>query len=222
MQLFLLSTCPVAAARMLCNAHVCSQARETMQILITLLSLWGVVPDGPVDTGDGEEASVYKPAYPKHPCVLWAAACQAHAMWTYQHAKALCREFTKRHNGTKKHLCEFHVDHWCAHVTKHGLPKDMPKTVTPAAWLNTLDEGVRAGVDWRIATGSAPIGCEFGIIALDMIGPRRGNYDHCIASYAEYYIYKEHYSFTKPMVYGEYAVAAKKRKRDSAEEIVAA
>lgn len=221
MQLFIRDTSPQRSAHTLCNAHVCSQARETMQILSTLLWLWGVVPKGPVDVGD-DHVEVYKPAYPKHPCVLWAAACQAHARWTYQHAKALCAEFTLRHNGEQKHLCEYHVDHWWAHILKHGWPKGMPGTITPQAWLCKFDDEARAGLDWRVASVNPPDGCKFGIIALDMIGPRRGSYDDCLASYDEYYMYKEHFSFKKPMQYGEYSAAAKKRKRDSHDSVEAA
>ena len=49
MQLFGLDCNPKRAARMLCNTHITSQARETTQILFTVLWLWGAKVDEFVD-----------------------------------------------------------------------------------------------------------------------------------------------------------------------------
>ena len=223
MQLFLMSADPREAARRLCDQHICSQARETMQILTTLLWHWGVTPAGPVDCGEHGARKVYAPAYRKHPCVLWAAACQAHAEWIYNHARELCSQYTTRSYNGKKHLCEYHLDHWAAHIKAHGYPAGMPESVTPDEWLATFDDETRAGLEWRVADANPPMGCKFGILALDMIGPRRGPYNDCLASYKEYYGHKEHYSFSKPMRYtttmGQ--PVAKKRSRSEEELAVA-
>lgn len=201
MQLYGLSPHPVEAARALCNQHVNSQARETMQILITLLWHWGVVPAGPVDAGEFGPLDVYAPTHKDHPCVKWAAACRAHAMWTYRHAKALCGEFTRRHKGLAKHLCEHHIDHWYAHVETHGFPADMPETIAAEAWIA---QPANRSLAWRVADINPPHGCAFGIVALDMIGPRLGLYNDWTASYHQYYLFKRDFSFKRPMGWGLY------------------
>lgn len=189
MQLFVLHQCPKKAAKLLCNAHVCSQARETTQILYTLLWLWGVTPAGPVPCGDLGERDVYKPAYVRHPCVLWAASCQKAATWVLEHAKAIVREYSRRAGG-RRHLCEYHIKHCRSHVAQHGWPSGMPKRVAADAWLATLDDKTRAAVEWRVASKNPPKGCAFGVLAMDMVGPRRGEPDDCVAAYTEYYTYK--------------------------------
>ena len=205
MQLFGLSSSPIRAANELCNQHVNSQSRETTQILYTILRLWNCEIPGPVDCGEHGQRDVYKPTHQHHPCVLWAGACQAHAVWTYLHAKALCAEYHRRHQYTKKHLCEYFIDHWYTHITQNGWPTAMPKTITPAAWLvwvSSMKKKVAEEIAHRIADIHPPDGCEFGVVAIDMIGPRRCPQNDWTGSYLECYMHKSEFAFKKPMQYG--------------------
>ena len=160
------------------------------------------MPEGPVDCGERGVFQVYKPAYVKHPIVLWAAGCRKHAEWVYFHAKALCREYSLRFNG-KKHLSEYHVDHWKSYIDLHGWPLAMSEQITVDEWLQMFDEQKHGQLKWRVATENAPEGCLFGVLAFDMIGPRRYSYNDWTSSFEEYYIYKQYYSFHRPMRWSE-------------------
>ena len=228
MQLFGLSADPRDAASELCNQHILSQTKEATQILFTLLWRWGVVPDGPVDCADAGLRSVYTKTHEEHPCTLWAAACQAHAMWTYQHAKALAEEYTRRAGGTRKHLCSYHIEHWHAHVRERGWPKGMPERVEATDWLESMDTTKRPAMARRVATTNAPLGCGFGICGFDLDDPHLGAYDayrdDWVGSYRAYYDNKRDTLFKKPMQWGLFKKALKmsqktsKRDREATEE----
>lgn len=197
MQLFGLATNPETSVDWLCNAHVLKQASETAQILYTLLWRWDVVIEGPVECGDRGSFAVYKPAYVNHPVVLWAAGCRKHAEWVYRHAKALCLEYFARYG--RIHLSQYHVDHWKAHIDARGWPTKMCEQISAEDWLLSFDTKTRAQLKWRIADINPPEGCLFGILALNMIGPRRCAYNDWTASFSEYYIYKQFISFKQEM-----------------------
>ncbi len=219
MQLYGLSRDPIEAAKALCNQHVNSQTRETMQILVSLLWHWNVSLSGPVNAGEHGLLDVYKPTHVRHPCVMWAAACRDHARWTYTHAKALCKEFSDRHGGHKKHLCEYHIDHWHAHIEMHGFPKDMPESISVDEWIDKFPKGT---VEWRIANINPPFGCHFGVIALQMIGPRLGHYNDWTTSYQQYYTFKQAHSFKRPMSWGMYASHKTRKTAQSGSHIIQA
>ena len=211
MQLFGLATCPTDAAQRLCNAHVTKQTLETTQILYSLLLLSGVSFTDDVDCGTHGRRPPYKLAYKNHPIVLWAKASRAHARWVLAHAKALAAEFRAR-NDDVRHLCEHHIDFLATFLDGGGWPASMPDSVTPDEWLASLDAKQRAGVAWRVATTSRPMGCTFGIVAMDMIGPRRFPYSDWVGSYVELYTWKQHHAFARPMKFGMFGAVAKRRR----------
>ena len=213
MQLFGLSTCADEAAHKLCNAHVVKQTLETTQILYSLLILWGVVFDGEVDCGEHGMRPSYKLAHKFHPIVSWAKACRAHARWVLAHAMALASEYRVRNNG-KVHLCEFHIIHLTRFLQSGGWPLNMPESVSAVEWLDSLPVKQRDGMTLRIATLNPPKGCVFGVIAMDMIGPRRFSYDDWVGSYAELYEWKRLYSFVRTMQFGTFQTAQKRRARE--------
>ena len=197
-QVFVLDADPIKSADELCNAHVVCQGKEGAQILYTILWKWGVVPDGPVECGDRGFHKVYQHPYDHHPITLWGAACQAHAMWIYQHCKAIFAKFTRIYN--KKHLSEYHVDHWMNHIEQHGFPDSMPESIEAHEWLNSLGDKDHNIVKNRVCIGNPPYGCKFGILAIEkMMGPYNNN---CVESYREYYQYKRLHEFKRPMVWG--------------------
>lgn len=203
-QVFVLDSDPVKSAELLCNAHVVSQGKEAVQILYTILYKWDVVPGGPVNCGERGVHGVYKSAYHRHPITLWGAACQAHAMWIYDHCKAIFAKYTRIYK--KKHLSEYHADHWMQHVEQCGFPKDMPEKIEAHQWLKNLDMRARDIVQTRVCLDNPPSGCKFGILAFDKIMVPYIN--DCVASYQAYYEYKANHEFKRPMLWEQDKCAA--------------
>lgn len=96
MNIFILHTDPVVAAQHHCDKHVVKMTLECAQILSTVNAVNGV-------------PAPYKPAYVKHPAVLWAGRNAANYLWTLRHGKALAREFELRYG--KKHKSEAVFEH---------------------------------------------------------------------------------------------------------------
>jgi hypothetical protein len=213
MQLFGLARCPQRAVARLCRTHLNSQLRETTQILATALFLHDFALVGPVPT-DAErgDRAPYKPAYKQHCIVRWAAACGAHFEWVLAHARALSATYTEYFDKT--HLCHFHIEHCAAQVAARGYPPSMPSTIAADAWLATFDPTARRQLDWRICDVNAPLGCAFGVVALDMVGPRQCEYADWVASYEAYYEYKCYFTFKRAMQWGP---PPRKRARDNTE-----
>ena len=228
MQLFGLEVDASHAASFMCDTHIHSQVRETTQILFTALWLHDVVPKGKIDCsawGAGKRPP-YKPFSQNHPIVQWAAGSRAHYAWTLAHAHALAAEY--EHRTGKKHMCEAFIQHVAKHVDQHGLPDSMPATATPDQWLEWVDEDKREQWEPRIATKLPPKGCQFGIVALkdfELPDP-----DDWVGSYKAYYLHKRvewANKESRPITMtwsaaGEMGAAAKKRKRESHEEMAIA
>lgn len=92
MNIFILDTDPVQAARDQCNKHVVKMILESAQLLCTALHL------------NGTDAShlPYKPTHAKHPSTLWTAASSANMAWLWAHAIELCEEYTRRFGKVHK------------------------------------------------------------------------------------------------------------------------
>lgn len=226
MQLFGLDPDPAKAAAELCDIHVNSQLRETAQILHTALYQWNVVPVGLVDCtafGHGHRKP-YRPMSPNHPCVRWAAGARTHFEWVTKHGIALANEWETR--SGKIHESALFIMHIVKHVERYGWPEFMPETATPDEWFESMEcELGWADDKWaewrqRVATQNAPDGCEFGILGFDL------SIDHTpddwVASYETYYGWKKS-MMKRPMKWsapGE--LGAKKRKRESHEEVAIA
>ena len=86
MNIFVLSTNPVEAAKMQCNKHVVKMIVESTQLLSNVV-------DGP-----------YKKTHVKHPCSIWAGKNRTNFNWLVRHALALCGEYTERYH--KIHKCQ--------------------------------------------------------------------------------------------------------------------
>lgn len=86
MNIFFVDTDPGDAARMLCNAHVRSQIKESVQILSTAHYL----------QGDHTEAML-PVTHKHHPSVKWAAENSSNYGWLHRHLRALCAEYQYRH-----------------------------------------------------------------------------------------------------------------------------
>lgn len=90
MNIFVLDTDPVLAAKYQHDKHVVKMVLESTQMLSTAHWLNGSRAD-------------YKPTHVKHPSTLWAARSLQNYNWLATHALALSEEYTKRFG--KVHKC---------------------------------------------------------------------------------------------------------------------
>lgn len=191
MQLFGLHTNPQKSAELLCDTHVISQARETIQILSTALWLRGYELTGEIDCseyGCGVRQP-YKLFGKHHPIVWWCASSRAHFEWTRRHGDALMAEYTHR-TGDKVHMCQLFLDHLKEHTATHGLPDGMPQNECPNVFIQRVEDelGKKRAGEWlpRIAVKNPPEGCAWGMVAVDS-SPVPNDW---VASYKDNYLHK--------------------------------
>lgn len=84
MNIFLLSLCPIEAARMQCDKHVVKMIVESAQMLSTIVG------------------GQYKPTHRDHPCTVWAGKSVENFEWLVAHGLALCDEYTFRYGRRHK------------------------------------------------------------------------------------------------------------------------
>ena len=112
--IFVLSECPVEAAKLQCNKHITKMPTESAQMLCTVhrmldgkyearrsksgrkLDYW-VLPDE-------REELFYKPVHMNHPCTIWTMQNFSNYEWHYIHFIALCEEYTYRYG--RVHACQ--------------------------------------------------------------------------------------------------------------------
>lgn len=87
MNLFVLDTNPLRAARMQCDTHVVKMTLEAAQLLSTCHRLLGSDADG----------WAYQITHEHHPCRKWVSECTANYRWAYQYFKGCAREYTYRY-----------------------------------------------------------------------------------------------------------------------------
>ena len=90
MNIFVTSDNPLDCARYLDNKRKIKMALESTQMLCTALNLNGV-------------STPYKTAHPRHPCTVWVTESRNNWRWLYDHAIALCNEYTRIYG--KVHKC---------------------------------------------------------------------------------------------------------------------
>lgn len=108
MNVFYVDENPVIAAQSLCDRHVIKMILESAQLLSTAHRL---LDGSPIQVGKriayvlddpNAEASVYKMTHVNHPSSVWVRQSHQHYEWLYEHAMALCAEYTKRYGKTHK------------------------------------------------------------------------------------------------------------------------
>ena len=123
MNIFVLDTNPLVAARMHCDKHVPKMCVEAAQMMASALRRHGATDEQMPLTKSG---TPYKGGYAHHPCTVWAGDSQENWMWLAHHAMQLCEEYYKRFN--KIHACTDPIYHMI------GLQKIIPNTgFTPFA-----------------------------------------------------------------------------------------
>lgn len=80
MNIFVLDPNPVKAATAHCDQHLHKMILESAQMVSTAIHLSNL---------DIPHYALYKPAYPKHPCTIWAAKSLNNVLWICELAIAL-------------------------------------------------------------------------------------------------------------------------------------
>jgi len=93
--IFVLHTDPVRAARYHCDRHVVKMTLETAQLLSTALALEN--PDQAVQLQAA--GLIYRPTHRNHPCAQWAAESLANYRWLARLGLALAEEYSYRYQG---------------------------------------------------------------------------------------------------------------------------
>lgn len=95
MNIFVLDTDPVKAAKAHCDKHVVKMILETAQMLCTAF-----------------EDAPYKKSHFNHPCSKWARASRSNYLWLITLGKALHDEYQYRFGANKTHK-SLAVIEWC-------------------------------------------------------------------------------------------------------------
>ena len=93
MNIFFTDEHPTIAARNLCDAHVVSQFKESIQMLVAAALLRGADPDAMPLTSSGRP---HRGGYKHHPCTRWASENPANWNWLCDHALAIGEQFRMR------------------------------------------------------------------------------------------------------------------------------
>mgnify|MGYP003124453295 FL=1 len=101
MNIFVLDTDPIEAARMYCDKHVPKMVVELLQQLGSAAIRHGATPDMMPLTKKG---TPLKGGYHHHPCTVWCGESNANYAWAFIHAIELCKQYRMRFNKT--HFCE--------------------------------------------------------------------------------------------------------------------
>lgn len=179
MNIFILATLPLDAARLHCDKHVVKMILECTQLLYTSFHLWGV----DVQSACSIAPRPYAATHRHHPCALWTAGCQAHFKWVLELAFALCERYTFIYN--KRHACVDHLVNLSQNTLDH-----MPSHIDPDAWLlwirDTLSSPNHETI--RYGTRSPPNGCTFGVLCINdtSVDPD----GDVVATYHNYYAHK--------------------------------
>ena len=118
MNIFALSSNPVEAARQMVDKHVVKMPTESCQMLHTntlyflFVSAHGREPslkELKAFHAESHYRHLMKPAMLNHPSTIWARETKANFMWLYEHALALCEEYTYRYgkeHGSQKRILD--------------------------------------------------------------------------------------------------------------------
>lgn len=89
MNIFVLDSDPIQAARMLCDKHIPKMVLETAQLLCTVYSHY-------------DHPTPYKPTHRNHPCAVWTRTSRSNYTWVWLHGCALGDEYTHRYGKVHK------------------------------------------------------------------------------------------------------------------------
>lgn len=190
---------PERAARMLCDRHLTSQSKETVQILYTAFTKMGVPLTEMVQMPDGTTERPWKPVW-NHPCVDWVMSGIDALLWTIKHGEAIVDEFEQRYGHKLK--ASYHLAFLRAHFNQHGFKGQK----SAADWLASLDEATRQRVGPRVGFLLNEYGdyaefdhgeLAYAVVAMDPEFVVKDDQDHidCVESYMKFYTHKAKHQF---------------------------
>jgi hypothetical protein len=97
MNIFFVDKSPQIAAQMLCNAHVRSQIKESLDMLCTAHYIAGL-----------DDPRMYPPTHKHHPCTKWLLVNTRNYQWLYEHLRELFKEYKLRWGNAdhREHMLE--------------------------------------------------------------------------------------------------------------------
>ncbi len=161
MNIFVLDTNPVKAAKLLCDQHLNQMILESAQLLSTtdhLLYAQGT-------KGSPPSTELYKPTHPLHPCTLWLLESRFNCGWLHQHAWQMNEERSVRFSK----------------ITEHGSMSVIANA------MYCIDQ-LHNHVNWKVAQQTPfkqVMPEEFKIIYLDQLADIG-----TVSAYKDYYSYK--------------------------------
>lgn len=126
MNIFIIDSDPVEAARLQCDSHVVKMPLESAQMLSTVHRMLDGTPKlTTTKTGrkkceyvmDQYDDILYKTTHVNHPCTVWARESKANYEWLYLHFLALVEEYTHRYG--KVHLSQTKLEDILASVPEN-------------------------------------------------------------------------------------------------------
>lgn len=131
MNIFVLDNCPRESARMMADKHVVKMPTESLQMISTILNLYGL-------------KSPYKPVMLNHPCTIWSRETKQNMQFLLDHADELCKEYTRRYG--KVHKVELSMKEFAKEIEKvlTLLPDD---GLTPFAVAISENQKCRSAVE---------------------------------------------------------------------------
>ena len=104
MNIFVLHKNPDTAARMMLDKHVVKMPTESMQMICTIMDLYGF-------------ETPMKPVMLNHPCTIWARESSKNFQWLVDHCLALCKEYTVRYG--RKHKVEEYMEQYANEILEY-------------------------------------------------------------------------------------------------------
>ncbi len=145
MNIFVLDTDPVLAARYHCDKHVVKMILESCQLLSTYEHLEGNPEAFEIIYG----TAPYKPSYIKHPCAIWLRQNRTHVAWLSKLALNLLLEYKHRypHGSHACHdlvMCFWEKYHDYGDKTPETFALAMPDEYKPFVWRPSPEQCVQA------------------------------------------------------------------------------
>jgi len=149
--LFVVSTDPIRAARDHCDQHVVKMPLETAQMLVSAFYWWfgltshadlrerpelvsAIFEDFPRRTPAGESWP-YGLSHVNHPCTIWVRECDKNFHWAATLGRELCAEYSRRYHQI--HACASIIE-WCA-----SMPTPAPPAEKRTPFAQALPEHLR-------------------------------------------------------------------------------
>lgn len=97
MNIFVVHKDPLEAAFMLCDQHILSQFKESIQMMVAAALFNGVAPARMPLTLAGTH---HRGGYKHHPCTVWVSESRENYGWLLLHTVGLAQELNNRYGNT--------------------------------------------------------------------------------------------------------------------------